>query len=306
MIRRAAATAVLLAALTACSGGSDDTGDTGGTGASDVPSPATPSAITPSPATEPTEPADPAAPPVGPQYVALGDSYSAAPGVPETSGADGCFRSSGNYAQRIAARTGLTVTDVTCSGANSEDLLADQVPAITPAAELVTVSTGGNDFDLFARLIGGCLQSSGGDGGSGVSCSDASGAEVDQAIPQIAANIGGVLDAVVEAAPRAQVVVVGYPDLLPEKGSCPDRIPLAAGDYAFVNDVTHRLSDALASEAAERGLDFVDLEGPSEGHDICSDVPWVNGASVAEDGTAPLHPFAREQQAVAALVTAFL
>lgn len=299
MIRRAAATAVLLAALTACSGGSDDTD------ASDSPAPATPSApaATPSATADPTDQADPAAPPVGPQYVALGDSYSAAPGVPETSGVDGCFRSSGNYAQRIAARTGLTVTDVTCSGANSEDLLADQVPAITPAAELVTVSTGGNDFDLFARLIGGCLQSG---GGAGASCSDASKAEVDEAMPQIAANIGGVLDAVVEAAPRARVVVVGYPDLLPDEGSCPDRIPLAAGDYAFVNDVTHQLSDALASEAAERGLDFVDLEGPSEGHDICSDVPWINGASVAEDGTAPLHPFAREQQAVAALVTAFL
>ena len=39
-------------------------------------------------------------------YVALGDSFTAAPYVPSTSLADGCFRSDGNYPQLVAAELG--------------------------------------------------------------------------------------------------------------------------------------------------------------------------------------------------------
>ena len=53
-------------------------------------------------------PASPSAEPsVGtgefPRYVALGDSYTAAPLVPETDRSDGCLRSSGNYPSLVAA-----------------------------------------------------------------------------------------------------------------------------------------------------------------------------------------------------------
>lgn len=299
--RRAAATVGtaigLVMALSACSG----------SGPADVTAPraAASSSAVPSTPSTPDTSASPAAPPVGPQYVALGDSYAAAPGVPATSGAGGCFRSSGNYAQLLAARTGLTVTDVTCSGATTDDVLTRQVPSITPEAELVTVGIGGNDSDLFTSLLQSCLGLADADPG-GTPCSDRVGAQVDQTIPRTEASIGGLFDAIAEAAPDARVVVVGYPDLLPTTGSCPDLVPLAEGDYPLLNEVTHRLSDALETQAASRGFDFVDLRGPSRGHDICSDDPWVNGVRVAEDGTIPFHPFAAEQQAVARRIATFL
>lgn len=250
-------------------------------------------------------PASPTGPPVGPQYVALGDSYAAAPGVPDTNGAGGCFRSSGNYATLVAEQTGLTITDVTCSGATSESLLRDQVPRITPQAELVTVGIGGNDFDLFTNLITNCVDVAAGDP-DGSPCDDAARDGIEKTLTRIATNVDGVLAAIAEAAPSAQVVVVGYPDLLPATGSCPDRVPLATGDYALVNDVIHGLSDALSTAAAERGYDFVDLRGPSQGHDICSAEPWINGQTVAPDGTIPFHPFAVEQEAVARIIATFL
>jgi hypothetical protein len=250
-------------------------------------------------------PAQPVGPPVGPQYVALGDSFAAAPGVPVTSGADGCFRSSSNYATALATSQDLTVTDVTCSGATTDSVLDSQVPEITARARLVTLGIGGNDFDLFTRLIGGCIEAASSDP-DGTPCTDAARAEVEDVLPRISANIGGVLDAVAEAAPRARVVVVGYPDLLPTSGSCPDRVPFAEADYAFVNEISQGLSSALREQADRHGSTFVDLGRPSRGHDICSDAPWVNGATVADDGTIPFHPFAVEQQAVATIIARLL
>jgi lysophospholipase L1-like esterase len=300
----AALAAILLTLITlgACSSDGDDAAP-----ASTPSAPSSPGTSSPAPGAPDSSdaPGGTAAPAVGPQYVALGDSFQAAPGVPETSGADGCFRSSHNYAQLVARRSGLTVTDKTCSGATTDGVLSTQVPAITSEAELVTIGIGGNDFDLFTSLISSCLQLAQSDP-DGSPCTDASSAEADETIDKIAVNVGDVLDAIAEAAPDARVVVVGYPDLLPTSGSCPDRIPLAAGDYPFVNDVTHGLSDALRSQAERRDFDFVDLRRPSKGHDICSAEPWVNGATVADDGTIPFHPFAVEQQAVAAKIVSLL
>lgn len=250
-------------------------------------------------------PETPTGPPVGPQYVALGDSYAAAPGVPDTDGAGGCFRSSGNYATLVAEQNGLTITDVTCSGATSESVLRDQVPRITPQAELVTVGIGGNDFDLFTNLITSCVDIAATDP-DGSPCADVARDGIEKTVDKIATNVDTVLAAIAEAAPSAEVIVVGYPDLLPATGSCPDRVPLATGDYALVNDVVRGLSEALSDGAAERGYDFVDLRGPSRGHDICSAEPWINGQTVAADGTIPFHPFAVEQEAVARIIATFL
>ncbi len=288
MTRRAAAATAALLALSALTGCSDSTAGL-----------ARPALVLPSPVVE--------GPAVGPQYVALGDSYAAAPGVPETSGVDGCFRSSGNYAQRLAAATGLTVTDVTCSGATSADVLERQVPAITPEAELVTVGIGGNDFDLFATLVQSCLSAPPPESDpSGTPCTDAVGPTVDEVLPRTAQAVQELFAAIDEAAPGARVVVVGYPYLLPDSGTCPELVPLAAGDYPLVNEATRRLSGVLRDAAAQQGFDFVDVQGPSRGHDICSDEPWINGQQVAEDGTIPFHPFAAEQQAVAELVASVL
>ena len=238
-------------------------------------------------------------------YVALGDSYAAAPGVPETAGEDGCFRSSGNYAHLLAGGVlddgDVALTDVTCSGATTSDVLEKQVPSLDADTDLVTIGIGGNDYDLFTRLIRQCLVP-GEAAVEGTPCSDESFGRVASAIPRIDVNVGSVLDAVVEAAPNAQVVVVGYPDLLPDAGTCPDRLPLAPADYPFVDSVISDLSASLRTQAEQRDLAYVDVFAASQGHDICSDEPWINGAEIAPDGTIPFHPFAAEQAAVAELV----
>ena len=73
-----------------------------------------------------------------PTYVALGDSYTAAPGVPQTEQGTGCLRSNGNYASLVAKRLKAEFVDVSCSGASAVWLVgaqqaADHVPAAVRA-----------------------------------------------------------------------------------------------------------------------------------------------------------------------------
>jgi lysophospholipase L1-like esterase len=97
-------------------------------------------------------------------YVALGDSYTAAPLVPTTDLADGCLRSDHNYPTLLAKRLHVRhFTDVSCSGATTGDLthrqhtyrqasVPPQLRAVHRDTDLVTVGIGGNDFDLFGTL----------------------------------------------------------------------------------------------------------------------------------------------------------
>jgi hypothetical protein len=91
--------------------------------------------------------------------------------------------------------------------------------------------------------------------------------------------------------------------LVPEEGTC-EELPLAHGDYAYVRAVMSALNELMQEAAASAGTHYVDLSGPSEGHDICADDDaWVNGL-VSDERAMGLHPFAEEQQAVADLVVA--
>ena len=114
-----------------------------------------------------------AAPPFdGLEYVALGDSYSAGFGLlPVVAGSpDGCYRAEQNYPHRIAAELGLTLTDMTCSGAVTAniDLLGQttmngvgplplQGSALSATTDIVTLTIGGNDLG-FGTVAQQCIK----------------------------------------------------------------------------------------------------------------------------------------------------
>ena len=104
----------------------------------------------------------------------------------------------------------------------------------------------------------------------------------------MAATVAGIR----ARAPKAKVVVVGYPQIIPSRGSCPDLLPLAIGDYPFARRVSAGLAAAVKRGA--RDATFVDLFGPSAGHDICSSDPWINGANTDPARALAFHPFAAE------------
>jgi lysophospholipase L1-like esterase len=287
-----------------------------------APSPSTPTATT---ATSPSA-ASPSASASGSaaakprfrRYVALGDSYTAAPLVPNTDTTNGCLRSTNNYPALVAAALpGTELVDVSCSGADTADMVGfqetngevkpPQFDALSEDTDLVTLGIGGNDFNLFATLVGTCAQLRSSDP-TGSPCSDRyrAGAsdELTRQLDDIRSHVAGVVAGIRERAPAAKVIVVGYPQIIPARGSCPELLPLAIGDYPFARRISAGLAEAVKQGA--RQATFVDLFGPSAGHDICSDDPWINGADTDPERALAFHPFAAEQEAAAELVLAKL
>jgi len=233
-------------------------------------------------------------------YVALGDSFTAAPGVPPQLPGP-CGRSSRNYPHVLADELDADLVDVSCGGADTTHVrtpqplgegssVPPQLDAVTPDADLVTIGLGGNDLGLFARLLRVCLTGSGCTQGAAALQAD---------LPTVERRVLRVVRAVRAAAPEAEVVVVGYPQLVGDE-TC-ERLPMAAGDLPAAREVNAGLADAVERAAEAGGARYVDLLEPSEGHDICSADPWVNGFDLGAEA-APFHPFASEQEAVAELV----
>lgn len=83
----------------------------------------------------------------------------------------------------------------------------------------------------------------------------------------------------------------------------PELLPVAAGDYPYVRKVNRWLNDSLRKAAdANSNVEYVDVWAASEGHDLCSDDPWIQGPVNDNRKALAYHPFAAEQQAVADLI----
>lgn len=246
-------------------------------------------------------------------YVALGDSYTSAPLVPVTDVANGCFRSSANYPALASARLRARLDDRSCGGARTADLtrpqLPDvpaQLPAVTPETDLVTLGIGGNDEGVFRQLVGECtrLRSQDAQGAPCQAYMTRTGRDV--LLTQLrhtSARVAVAIKEIQARAPRAQVLVVGYPQIVDKDHVC-EKLPLAVGDYAYAERVNRALSDAVRRAARVTGTTFVDVWSASRDHDVCSTDPWINGSVTDQKRAAAYHPFAAEQAAVADLVVA--
>ncbi|MEU5106010.1 MULTISPECIES: SGNH/GDSL hydrolase family protein [unclassified Streptomyces] len=245
-------------------------------------------------------------------YVALGDSYAAAPGVPEQIDT-ACARSNSNYPHLVAERNSARLTDVTCSGATTADLAlaTDTAPAqydaLNRGTDLVTVSIGGNDIG-FSAVLGRCATLGAGNP-TGSPCRDdltqGGDDQVEQSIAATAPKISQVIAEVNRRAPRAEVVMVGYPSLFPDSGvGCTSgSVPFAAGDFAYLRDKTKSLNAMIARQAKLGGAAYVDTYKPTIGHDMCQPVGerWIESLA-PETPAAPAHPNAQGEQAMAAAV----
>ena len=255
--------------------------------------------------------------PSGSSYVALGDSYSAGPRLGPSTGPVGCEQTRGNYPHLLAERLGLELTDVTCGGATSADLTEPQTPpngapvppqldALSSSTDLVTIGIGGNDGKIFSELMTTCVGKAVKDR-AGAPCTAERApfkAKVERQIGKLPTRMVESIEAVRERAPEATVVVVGYPAIFPESGTCP-LLPLARGDYPYARELVSRINDGLAAAADQAGVTYVDVWEATDGHDICATDPWIAGIVPAQAGLE-YHPYAREQAVVADLLVAEL
>jgi lysophospholipase L1-like esterase len=245
----------------------------------------------------------------GTDYVSLGDSYTSGPGIPTQVDAN-CARSDHNYPSLAAAERRMsTFKDVSCGGATTEQMWKaqgtnpPQLNALKRDTDLVTVQIGGNDIG-FSSIISTCAQLSSQDLAGDPCRRHFRSSGVDELTLRIldtAPKITRVLRAVHARAPHARVLVVGYPDLLPEDGSgCYPSVPFAAKDFPYLRDTGKRLNLMMRVVARLNGAEYVDTYGPTIGHDMCKapEIRWVEPLRPASPA-APAHPNAKGEAAMA-------
>jgi len=201
------------------------------------------------------------------QYVALGDSYAAG----TASQLGGCPQSRDGYPallDRKESRIDLTA-NATCSGATTTKV-ADTLPsALNGDTRLVTLTVGAADLGLSAVLAA-CLP--GPSKQCDIAISNAQGLLGD--CPGGESRLGDRLielyGEVAEAAPRARIVVTGYPLLFES--------PAAGDPRAAINEATTDLNCVIeravaATNDADVNIHYVDVTEEFAGHGIGSTKP---------------------------------
>lgn len=208
------------------------------------------------------------------EYVALGDSYSSGTGT-RTYFHSGCQRSIYAYPELVADQVaGTELTFAACSGAETSDVLANQVSSLSSSTDWVTITIGGNDAG-FADVITECALPSW--------FSDCHGA-LDDAQAFIEGTLPGRLDDVYEAiaedAPNAETIVLGYPRLFMGI-DCNAGTFFSSSELTRLNETADLLRDITEErvEAAGAGFQFADSIPPFIGHAVCSSEEWINGLS---------------------------
>lgn len=242
------------------------------------------------------------------KYVALGSSFAAGPGVPAQLGS--CGRSDHNYANLVATALSLSLTDVSCNGATTDNILNTpqgesplQIDAVSADTALVTVTIGGNDISFTSSTFA-CAAK----GASERCTANLDQAMINQAINQLPAKLGATLDAIKAKAPQATVVLVTYPRVFPVDAVSCGELELSADDTAYLAAMGQKLEDAFVSVTASRQVLIADSYVLADGHGPCeTDISarWINGNKIADTGIR-YHPTAEGHMEMARLVLAAL
>jgi lysophospholipase L1-like esterase len=250
------------------------------------------------------------------RYVALGDSYTAGPLIPNQSLSPlGCLRSDHNYPHLVQpGLTTATFTDISCSGATTDDMFTaqsteigtnpPQLEALTTDTRVVTLGIGGNDIG-FTSIIENCVRVNPFD-----PCKDdyvhGSTDDISVRIAATAPKVDAVIAAIHARSPGARVHVVGYPVILPASGyGCWPTVPITPTDVPYLRSKEIELNTMLANRAAADGAFYDDTYTSSVGHDVCkaTGTRWVEGL-VPTSPAAPVHPNALGMQNTARAVLA--
>jgi peptidoglycan hydrolase-like protein with peptidoglycan-binding domain len=263
----------------------------------------------------PTAPAAPSTP-AGPlQYAALGDSYSSGEGLaPFLAGsdtaADTCHRSAKAYSQYVTPKPDVFVA---CSGQEASAITTAAIPGLEPAQDsqlnqntgLITLTIGGNDADWTSALTA-CVKVQGEIIHNTVLSSPA---DCSQQLSELPGRIETMKENLITAytdlltrAPNAQVRVLNYPPLIPDRGGSTSGCRIGRIDpfqLVIAHDVEQQfvaleqqantaIADAVSqvqsSAASGNQLQLVDVDpqfGGYSGHTIsCGDTgrptPWIN------------------------------
>jgi Tol biopolymer transport system component len=229
-------------------------------------------------------------------YVALGDSYSSGTGT-RSYYDTGCERSVYAYPYLIKGALGSTFTFSACGGAKTQDVLNNQVSALSSSTKFATISIGGNDAG-FSSVITECAKPS--------LFSDCDGA-INGAQSYINNTLPGRLDLVYDAirskAPNAVVAALTYPRLFNGE-DCNAATFFSSGEETRLNQTADQLASVMRGRAQAHGFTFVDPRAAFVGHAVCDSTEWLNGLS--NPTSESYHPNRLGHEAFSGMVKAAL
>jgi len=208
-----------------------------------------------------------------PSYVALGDSYSSGVGT-RTYINDGttCQRSVYAYPSLIAAARAYSLNFRACSGAKIANVTSSQLGALTSSTSYVTISVGGNDAG-FSSVLTTCAQPA-----WLSNCNaaiDKAQAYVNNTLP---AALARLYTSIRSKAPRATVVVAGYPRLFNGE-DCNALTWFSLSEETRLNQTANLLNGKLSTASGAAGFKWANPTTAFLGHAVCDSPEWLNGLS---------------------------
>ncbi len=236
---------------------------------------------------------------VGERYVAMGSSFAAGPKLPpaKTGAPARCGQSQNNYPSLLAERFGMILSDRSCSGATTNNVLGPwgdippQIDAVTPQTRLVTVTIGGNDLNYVGNLFNATCRTRSREsvarGGKPRTCAAVRvPTQVDYARVEVQMN--EIVRRIRAQAPRARIVLVQYLAPLSADGKTCAESPVSATDAATIRAIGKRLAQITDKVARERKVLVVEMNLASANHTPCDAEPWMIGSPEGYDGSKGL------------------
>lgn len=207
-------------------------------------------------------------------YVALGDSYAAGQ-------ASNCAHTAASYPLRLDALHEVKLLrDAACAGATTSTVESTQLRAVRHGTKLVTITVGANNLDV-AGLVTACTAPS-----TPEDCNTAIQAR-ESKLPALYADLVATYSAVAARAPRAEILVTGYPALL------------SSGPIADAENLLNATIRSAVATVAATGVNIRYVPVDFSGHTVDSADPWFTLS-----GANQYHPNAAGERAIAAALEA--
>jgi lysophospholipase L1-like esterase len=234
----------------------------------------------------------------GDTYVALGSSIASGFGIAEQQ--TSCGRSTRDYPKLVAAKLSLKLVDVTCGAAVIPHVVdtkqgenPPQLDALTPDAELVTISVGGNDIAYNGTALF-C-------GNPDTVCPGP--ADLDAKLAALPGALEAMVAKVRAKAPGATIVFVTYPREFPEQ-NC-EALSLTDAELAVLQHMGSKLEETFVQVfGSSDDVVLVDPYVADGDHTGCApqDQRWVGGYKVPTGEGFAFHPTALGHQVMADMV----
>jgi hypothetical protein len=250
-------------------------------------------------------------------FVAMGDSYSSGEGNPPfedgtNTKRDTCHRSFQAWPFMVGVLDSRLETPVllACSGAKTAAITSgtfkteppqiQQLRALREKGEIITITIGGDDAQ-FANVLKNCAIHD---------------CERDGVLPaadkfirqKLRARLVNTLAAIKSAAPKARLILVGYPNIMnPNQTNALHHcgLWLDKDEVAPLVKAGSDLNSVEQSAARAAHVEWISVFNALKGHELCTAHSWIRSLTVG-GGQNRGHPLVPGQDAIAKVVSSYL